>query len=57
LQEPHFLAQIVGVVVRLAMDDEHLAVGRPLLKRGDERAVEIGGSTQAGYQDRKPRHG
>jgi hypothetical protein len=33
------------------MNHQHLAVGWPVLKHGDQRAVELGGSAQAGDQN------
>lgn len=57
LDKANLARQVIRIVVRIAVDDDDLAIGRPVLKHGDERAVEFGGSTQAGNHNREPRHG
>jgi hypothetical protein len=56
VQEFNLVTQIVGVVVSLAVNDEHVAIGWPMLEHGNERAVEIGSAAHTRNHDRKPRH-
>ena len=57
LDEPHFIAEVVGVVIRLVVDDENLAVGRTVLQHGKQGIVQLLRIAQDGNDDRQPRHG
>ena len=56
LQESHFPTQLVRVIVRPRLHDEHFAVGRPILQHGRQRGFEEHGILHARYHDRESRH-
>ena len=57
LEEPHLAGQLVGIVVRLGMDDDDFAVGRAVFEDGDQGIVQTGRVSQHGNNDRQAGHG
>ena len=41
LDKPHLIAEIVGVAIRLVVDDENFAVGRTILQHGKQGIVQL----------------